>query len=251
MANAAHRLGPPARASLRQRLIDTTTLPSLRCNQYPPRHSDIGRQLGGREIPERRYELNRLYFILSRLTLPNGPGSKHRKASSPQGCYMIRELLVIGAVAAAAIGAAPTAGAGPEDQLRSLLPAGYGPAACQPPNNPPTPAGAPQWMHAQVAALECRDNFLPGGPTYAYYRLYANHDMLHEAFSGEKDASRQRTGGSCRAPAGREPVPRPRGPGMTIAPLTRWPAGWHAARFTDRCMETPVQSPSCGRRTPT
>lgn len=76
-------------------------------------------------------------------------------------------------------------------------------------------------MHAQVAALECRDNFLPGGPTYAYYRLYANHDMLNEAFSGEKDASRQAYWWFLPCP-GREGT----GPAA--------PATWHDDRAPDK-----------------
>ncbi|KQH79625.1 hypothetical protein AO501_20775 [Mycobacterium gordonae] len=97
---------------------------------------------------------------------------------------------MVGAVATTAIGAASTAGAGPEEQLRSVLPAGYDPASCQSPNNQSSPTGVAQSMLA-LAALECRDNSLPGGPTYAYYRLYADNEKLDKAFSGEKNASRQ------------------------------------------------------------
>ena len=109
---------------------------------------------------------------------------------SPLRCLAIRPLAVAGAVATIAIGAAPTAGAGPDEQLRNVLPAGYGPASCQSPDNPSSPTGVPQSTHA-LAALECRDNSLPGGPTYAYYRLYGDQTTLDKAFSGEKGASRQ------------------------------------------------------------
>jgi hypothetical protein len=42
-----------------------------------------------------------------------------------------------------------------------------------------------------LAALECRDNSLPGGPTYAYYGLYADRDALNDAFSSQHQGSRQ------------------------------------------------------------
>ena len=45
---------------------------------------------------------------------------------------MIRALLAAAAVAAAAICAVPTASADPYDQLRGLVPAGYGPDSCRP-----------------------------------------------------------------------------------------------------------------------
>lgn len=96
---------------------------------------------------------------------------------------MLRTLLVA-AIAAAAIVAAPTASADPYDQLRAMLPTGYGPDSCR-----PGEGGYPS--STELAALECRDNSLPGGPTYAYYRLYADHDVLNDAFSTEREGSRQ------------------------------------------------------------
>jgi len=169
---------------------------------------------------------------------------------NPLRWLAIRPLSVAGAVATIAIGAAPTAGAGPEEQLRSVLPAGYGPASCQSPNNPSSPTGVPQSTHA-LAAVECRDNSLPGGPTYAYYRLYADQNTLDSAFSGDRAPVARRIGGFCRAPARKEPVLRPRQPGVRIAPPTRSPGGWCAARSTGRCTGAPRRSPSCGRGIPT
>ncbi len=126
-----------------------------------------------------------LHSVVRRFTLPIGRGSrKLRKPSTPKRYDMIRALLVAGAIAAAATEAAPMAGADPVDQLRSLLPTGYGPNSCKPP-------AVRQPMPGEVAALECWDNSLPGGPTYAYYRLYTDRDKLSDAFSGEWGGSRQ------------------------------------------------------------
>lgn len=55
-------LGPPARASLRQRLIDTTTLPSLRCNRYLPRHSDIARRFERTRDPRKKVRAQSAVF---------------------------------------------------------------------------------------------------------------------------------------------------------------------------------------------
>ncbi len=120
---------------------------------------------------------------------------------------MIRALFVALVVVVAAIGAAPTASADPENQLRGMLPAGYGPDSCQPADNPP--------VHGEpLAALECWNNSMPGGPTYAYYSLHTNHDMLNDAFWNERNGSRQ-------AYAWFEPCPGWQGSGPPA------PATWH------------------------
>lgn len=53
-----------------------------------------------------------------------------------------------------------------------MLPAGYGGDSCAPAD----PVGA-------LAALACRDNSLPGGPTFATYWLFGDDDAMRAAFT--------------------------------------------------------------------
>lgn len=87
-----------------------------------------------------------------------------------KGWKMIRELLVATAISAAAIGVAPTASADPIDQLRGMLPAGYGPDSCHP-------------IEDQLAThLECGQNSMPGGPANAGYLLFRNLGDLRKSY---------------------------------------------------------------------
>lgn len=87
------------------------------------------------------------------------------------GWKMIRELLVTTAITAAAIGVAPTASAGPIEQLWGMLPPGYGPDSCHP-------------VEDQLAAvLECPGgNSLPGGPTGGRYLLFRDLGELQKSY---------------------------------------------------------------------
>lgn len=70
---------------------------------------------------------------------------------------VIRRLLIAAAVAAAAIGLAPSAGADPLSDLWPLLPLGYQEDTCQ----PGTPEGS------QLAIIHCGG--LPNGPSEAHF----------------------------------------------------------------------------------
>lgn len=72
----------------------------------------------------------------------------------------------------AAVGALPPAGADPSAELMGRLPSGYGSGSCAPAG----PAGA-------LAAVTCRDNVLPGGPTDATYWLFGDVTAMQEAFA--------------------------------------------------------------------
>lgn len=85
---------------------------------------------------------------------------------------MLRAMCVAAAIAVAAIGAPPPAGADPLSDLLDLLPAGYGSHSC-------TPADSTD----ALAAVNCRDNSLPGGPTYATYWLFGDYSAMHDAFT--------------------------------------------------------------------
>lgn len=76
---------------------------------------------------------------------------------------MVRALFLVVAVAASAVGVAPTASADPTSDLMGMLPAGYSQGVCRPVENPPPVA---------LAAVDCGNNSLPGGPTHARYILY-------------------------------------------------------------------------------
>ena len=103
------------------------------------------------------------------------------RARSRKSTSMIRVFSVAAAVAAVAVGTAPSAGADPYDQLRGLLPAGYGSDSCKP--------AQPDFLgEGALAGLNCRDNSLPGGPTYALYELFANPNALANQFQNDVSA---------------------------------------------------------------
>ena len=104
---------------------------------------------------------------------------------------MIRALLVAMTLVAAAACSSPPAEADHFDELWRLLPAGYDADSCQPPERPTPPVGPPQQLRAQLAALQCGPNSLPGGPAFGYYRLYGDDGTLHDVFEDERTASRQ------------------------------------------------------------
>lgn len=85
---------------------------------------------------------------------------------------MLRAACIATAVVVAAIGAAPPAGADPAADLERMLPTGYDSDSCE-------PADAPQ----ALAAVNCRDNSLPGGPTSATYWLFSDHEAMRTAFT--------------------------------------------------------------------
>lgn len=86
---------------------------------------------------------------------------------------MIRALCVVTAVAAAVVGAAPTASADASSDLMGMLPAGYAEGVCHPVGNPPS---------AALAAVDCGTNSLPGGPTHARYILYPDAATMMSDF---------------------------------------------------------------------
>lgn len=85
---------------------------------------------------------------------------------------MLRASCVAAAIVLAAFGAAPPAGADPSADLMKMLPAGYGSNSCKPTDS----KGA-------LAAVTCRDNSLPGGPTYATYWLFGDDKGMNDAFT--------------------------------------------------------------------
>ncbi len=89
---------------------------------------------------------------------------------------MIGRLLVVAAVAAAAIGAAPAASADPLADLFGMLPPGYGEGSCHPAEGPLEEPGA-------LAMAECSDNSLPGGPNSARYTLFSSVSALNSVFA--------------------------------------------------------------------
>jgi hypothetical protein len=79
---------------------------------------------------------------------------------------------VAAAIILAAFGAAPPAAADPSADLMKMLPAGYGSNSCKPADS----KGA-------LAAVTCRDNSLPGGPTDATYWLFGDDRGMNDAFT--------------------------------------------------------------------
>ncbi|WP_162951518.1 hypothetical protein [Mycobacterium paragordonae] len=71
-----------------------------------------------------------------------------------------------------ALGVAPRSGADPLADLMSMLPSGYSSGSCKPVGSP----GA-------LAAVECRNNSLPGGPTFATYSLFRDYTGMYDAFT--------------------------------------------------------------------
>ncbi|WP_205873665.1 hypothetical protein [Mycobacterium camsae] len=62
--------------------------------------------------------------------------------------------------------------------LMRMLPAGYSSDSCK----PTTPKTA-------SAAVECRDNALPSGPTYATYSLFRDYTGMYDAFTSSLKSS--------------------------------------------------------------
>lgn len=91
---------------------------------------------------------------------------------------MLRALSVAAAILVIAIGAAPRAGADPMADLMRMLPAGYSSNSCKPTTS-----------KAASAAVECRDNSLPGGPTYATYSLFRDYTGMYDAFTSSLESS--------------------------------------------------------------
>lgn len=89
---------------------------------------------------------------------------------------MIRALFVAVAVAAAALGGTPPAGADPAADLMGMLPPGYSQGACHPAQGPLADPGA-------LAMVECSNNSLPGGPTDARYTLFRDLGTLENLFT--------------------------------------------------------------------
>ncbi len=89
---------------------------------------------------------------------------------------MIRALFAAAAVAAAAIGVAPSANADPYDTLWKMVPPGYSEGSCQ--QAEPGVALEP----GVVAYVECRNNTLAGGPETARYVLFGDVSSLNSSF---------------------------------------------------------------------
>ncbi|BBX95606.1 serine/threonine-protein kinase [Mycobacterium lacus] len=73
-----------------------------------------------------------------------------------------------------------SSGGDPQSRLLSLLPSGYASGAC----TPTTPKPNSIWVNA-VAMVDCGQNTNPGGPSRAVYGLFANPDMLKQAFNDD------------------------------------------------------------------
>lgn len=91
---------------------------------------------------------------------------------------MLRALSVAVTIVVAALGAAPRVGADSLADLMRMLPAGYSSDSCKAGNSP----GA-------LAAVDCRDNSLPGGPTYATYSLFRDYTGMYDAFTASLKTS--------------------------------------------------------------
>jgi hypothetical protein len=135
--------------------------------QADPGPAIDGRERVAREVPS------------GAQTGPNGPSgeaairgmsSSGDFATSIEDKLIIRTLLVAALVAVTSIGSASIADADPLGQLRSMLPAGYGPDSCQPIDN------------AEGAILTCSGNSLPGGPFAAKYFLANDPDLLNSVY---------------------------------------------------------------------
>lgn len=86
---------------------------------------------------------------------------------------MHRAFAVAAAVLVAAVGAVPRAGADPTTDLARMLPAGYSTDSCKPASS----------TRGALAAVDCRDNSLPGGPTSATYYLFRDYTGMYDAFT--------------------------------------------------------------------
>ncbi len=107
---------------------------------------------------------------------------------------MIRPLAIAAAIAAATVGVAPTATADPMADLTRMLPAGYSGDSCRPAER----AGA-------LAAVNCRDNALPGGPTSATYWLFGDRNAMNDAFTAYLN-SPARAAAACPGMTSSDPI---------------------------------------------
>lgn len=85
---------------------------------------------------------------------------------------MIRLSCVVAAIAAALVGVSAPAAADPQSDLTGMLPGGYRSESCAPLADP-----------VALAAVTCNENSLPGGPTSATYRVFADQKAAEGAFT--------------------------------------------------------------------
>ena len=85
---------------------------------------------------------------------------------------MIRLACIVAAVVAAAVSTAAPASADPLSDLMGMLPAGYSSSACKVTDRA-----------SALAAVNCRANSLPGGPTSATYWLFGDDEAMDAAFA--------------------------------------------------------------------
>ena len=85
---------------------------------------------------------------------------------------MIRLACIVAAVVATAVSTAAPASADPLSDLMGMLPAGYSSGACEATDRA-----------TALAAVSCRANSLPGGPTFATYWLFGDDEAMYEAFA--------------------------------------------------------------------
>ena len=85
---------------------------------------------------------------------------------------LLRGSGIAAAALVAAVVATVPAGADPSGDLMGMLPAGYSSDSCEPADS----TGA-------LAAVPCRENSLPGGPTVATYWLFGDDSALQHAFT--------------------------------------------------------------------
>lgn len=86
--------------------------------------------------------------------------------------FMSRASHIAAAIIVAAVAGTPPAGADPVADLMKIVPAGYSSDSCKPADS----KGA-------LAAVDCRDNSLPGGPTSATYWLFRDNSAMRDAFT--------------------------------------------------------------------
>ncbi|MBX9982181.1 MAG: hypothetical protein CK429_28045 [Mycobacterium sp.] len=87
--------------------------------------------------------------------------------------FMLRALpLAATLLVTTALGAAPRASADPLADLMRMLPSGYSSDSCKPATS-----------KVALAAVECQDNSVPDGPTYATYTLYRDYNGMYDAFT--------------------------------------------------------------------
>jgi hypothetical protein len=84
----------------------------------------------------------------------------------------------IGALLLAAGIALPSASADPIEPQNELFPPGFSEGSCQPSANPPPAPNA-------VAASDCVNNTMPGGPPFARVEKFADQNALGNAFQAD------------------------------------------------------------------